>query len=87
MEVKGIIWVGSATEDRDATTSFFADVLKMPVIADVQGFTRLAASNGDRLEFFGPDSVEHHHLDTGPVTGLWIDDAAAARAELVDAGV
>jgi hypothetical protein len=62
MEVKGIIWVGW----RPRTVMrrhFFADVLKMPVIADVQGFTRLAASNGDRLEFFGPDSVEHHHLE------------------------
>lgn len=87
MEVKGIIWVGSATDDRDTTTRFFADVLDMPVITDVRGFSRLAASNGDRLEFFGPDAVEHDHLDTGPVAGLWIDDAATARAELIEAGV
>lgn len=87
MEIKGIIWVGSATETLDKTTTFFEEVLQMPVITNVPGFTRLAAANGDRLEFFGPDSMEHDQLDTGPVAGLWIDDAAEARSELVDAGV
>lgn len=87
MEVKGIIWVGSATDDRLATTKFFAEVLGMPVVTDVPGFSRLAAANGDRLELFGPDSVEHDHLDTGPVAGLWIEDAEEARNELLEAGV
>jgi catechol 2,3-dioxygenase-like lactoylglutathione lyase family enzyme len=87
MEVKGIIWVGSATDDRTATTRFFSEVLGMPVVTDVKGFSRLAAANGDRLELFGPDSVEHDQLDTGPVAGLWVDDAGDARAELIEAGV
>lgn len=87
MEVKGIIWVGSVTDDREATTSFFSEVLGMPVVADVRGFSRLSAANGDRMEFFGPDSVEHDHLDTGPVAGLWVDDAEEARDELLAAGV
>ena len=87
MEVKGIIWVGSATDDRDATTKFFAEVLGMPVVTDVPGFSRLAAANGDRLELFGPDSVEHDHLDTGPVAGLWVEDARVARDEMIEAGV
>lgn len=87
MEVKGIIWIGSATEDLAATTKFFADVLGMPVLSDVAGFSRLRASNGDRIELFGPDSLEHDQLDTGPVAGLWVDDASEARAELEAAGV
>lgn len=87
MEVKGIIWIGSATEELDSTTRFFADVLGMPVLSDVVGFTRLRASNGDRIELFGPDAVEHDQLDTGPVAGLWVHDASEARAELEAAGV
>jgi catechol 2,3-dioxygenase-like lactoylglutathione lyase family enzyme len=87
MEIKGIIWVGSATDDRKATTRFFADVLNMPVVTDVPGFSRLSAANGDRLEFFGPDSVEHDQLDTGPVAGLWVENAREARSELIDAEV
>jgi catechol 2,3-dioxygenase-like lactoylglutathione lyase family enzyme len=87
MEIKGIIWVGSATNDRETTTKFFSEVLKMPVVTNVPGFSRLAAANGDRLELFGPDSVEHDYLDTGPVAGLWIDDADDAREEMIAAGV
>jgi catechol 2,3-dioxygenase-like lactoylglutathione lyase family enzyme len=87
MEVRGIVWVGSATDDREEATRFFSDVLGMPVETDVPGFSRLVATNGDRLELFGPDSIEHDQLDTGPVAGLWIDDAHQARIELIEAGV
>ncbi len=87
MNVKGIIWVGSMADDLDATTRFFSEVLAMPVITDVEGFTRLTAENGDRRELFGPGSVEHPVLDAGPVAGFWVDSAADAREELMAAGV
>lgn len=85
--IKGIIWVGSATDAHEATTGFFAQVLGMEVTTDVPGFSRLSAANGDRLELFGPESIEHDRLDTGPVAGLWVDDAGAARVELLAAGI
>ncbi len=87
MHIKGIIWIGSATKDRAGTASFFSERLGMKVTADVPGFTRLAADNGDLLEIFGPDSSEHDYLDTGPVAGLWVDDVENAHAELEAAGV
>jgi catechol 2,3-dioxygenase-like lactoylglutathione lyase family enzyme len=87
MHIKGIIWVGSSTEDRHRTTAFFADVLGMELAVDVPGFSRLAAGNGDLFEIFGPDSAEHGYLDTGPVAGLWVEDIIGAHTELVDAGV
>lgn len=59
----------------------------MPIVTNVEGFTRLAAENGDRLELFGPDSVEHEFLDRGPVAGFWVDDAAEARLELIESEV
>ena len=31
--------------------------------------------------------MEHDQLDTGPVAGLWIDNAPNARKELLAAGV
>ena len=87
MHIKGIIWVGSATEDRRATASFFSERLGMEVTVDVPGFTRLSAENGDLLEVFGPDSREHDQLDTGPVAGFWVDDVVGAHAELAAADV
>jgi catechol 2,3-dioxygenase-like lactoylglutathione lyase family enzyme len=87
VHIKGIIWVGSATEDRRATASFFSERLGMEVTVDVPGFTRLSAENGDLLEVFGPDSREHDQLDTGPVAGFWVDDVIGAHAELAAADV
>ena len=87
MRIKGIIWVGSVTEDRERTGAFFSEVLGMKVITDVPGFTQLTLENSDRVELFGPDSVEHDNLDTGPVAGFWVDDVASAHRELLRAGV
>jgi len=87
VRIKGIIWVGAATDDRAGTAAFFIEHLGMKLTTDVPGFTQLVAENGDRVELFGPDSVEHDHLDTGPVAGFWIDDADAAHDELVEAGL
>ena len=87
MLVKGIIWVGSATDNRSLTAAFFSEHLGMKMITDVPGFTRLRAENGDLLEIFGPDSSEHGYLETGPVAGLWVDDIEGAHTELEAAGV
>lgn len=87
MHIKGIIWIGSAAEDREKTVSFFSQLLGMEITADVPGFSRLAAENGDLFEIFGPDSSEHDQLDTGPVAGFWVDDIVAAHAELAAVGV
>ncbi len=87
MQVKGIIWVGSATEELNETAAFFAQHLGMKITDEVPGFTRLVTQNGDRVELFGPNSVEHDHLDTGPVAGFWVDDVEEAQRELQNAGV
>jgi len=87
MQVKGIIWVGTATEHRESLAAFFSQHLGMDLQTDVPGFTRLLTENGDRVEIFGPEMAEYQNLDTGPVAGFWVDDAAAARAELLAAGV
>ena len=83
MRIKGIIWVGSATEDRERTRAFFSQVLGMKVITDVPGFTQLTVGNSDRVELFGPDSVEHDHLDLliQNVGDSWHDDLAGDRRQ------
>jgi catechol 2,3-dioxygenase-like lactoylglutathione lyase family enzyme len=87
VQVKGIIWVGTPTDAREQLATFFHDLLGMSVATDAVGFTRLSTANGDRIEIFGPESSEYVQLDTGPVAGFWVDDAHAARRELIAAGV
>lgn len=87
MRIKGIIWVGSATDDLEATSKFFENRLGLELTTNVRGFTRLEMEDGDRIEIFGPESAEHDQLDTGPVAGFKVADVEAARQELIDAGV
>jgi catechol 2,3-dioxygenase-like lactoylglutathione lyase family enzyme len=85
MRIKGIVWIGAATEDVAASASFFSEVLGLKITTKVPGFVRLTTENGDRIELFGPDSAEHDDLDTGPVAGFWVDDLDQARRELLEA--
>jgi catechol 2,3-dioxygenase-like lactoylglutathione lyase family enzyme len=85
MRVKGIVWVGAATEDLAASASFFSSILGLEVLTNVPGFVRLTTENGDRIELFGPDSAEHDELGTGPVAGFWVDDLDEAHSELLKA--
>ncbi len=81
MRIKGIIWVGSATDDQAGVADFFTTTLGFKKGVNVPGFTQLSAENGDRLELFGPDSVEHDQLDTGPVAGLWVENVQEAHQD------
>ena len=47
MQIKGIIWVGTATDDRTSLGNFFSDVLGLDKTVDVKGFTQLTMANGD----------------------------------------
>jgi len=86
VRIKGIIWIGSAADNREQTAAFFANTLGMALTVDVPGFSRLTAENGDLLEIFGADSAEHDNLDTGPVAGFWVDDLDGAHEELLASG-
>lgn len=86
MRIKGVIWVGSVADADGAMSRFLTDVLGLRKTVDVPGFTQLTMENGDRIELFGAESVEHDMLDTGPVAGFWVDDLDAARDELITAG-
>ena len=87
MQVKGIIWVGTATAARAELAGFFEEKLGMDVVTDVNGFTRLVTASGDRVEIFGPEMKEYSQLSTGPVAGFWVEDASTAREELLAGGV
>lgn len=86
MRIKGVIWIGSSTDEGAAMASFFTEVLGLRKTVDVPGFTQLTMENGDRIELFGRGSPEHELLDTGPVAGFWVDDLDGAREELLASG-
>jgi catechol 2,3-dioxygenase-like lactoylglutathione lyase family enzyme len=87
MEIKGLVWVGTATDRYDATVAFFREMLGLSVFHQSPALTVLVAPSGDWVEVFGPGHQHYGEFDTGPVVEFLVDDLAAARAELEGRGV
>ena len=87
MEIIKLGWVGTRTEQAEATVAFFRDVLGLRPEALGPGFWLLMLPDGSKIEVFGPDSSINRHFSTGPVAGFLVDDVRGATAELRSAGV
>ena len=87
MEIKGLVWVGTATERYEPTVAFFKDILGLSVFHQHPGLTVLRAPTGEWVEVFGPGHEHFSEFDTGPVVEFLVDDLDAARAELEGRGV
>jgi hypothetical protein len=87
MEIKGLVWVGTATERYEPTVAFFKDVMGLSVFHQSPALTVLRTSGGDWVEVFGPDHEHFGEFDTGPVVEFLVEDLDAARAELEGRGV
>lgn len=87
MQIKGLVWVGTATGRFDETVGFFRDVLGLSVFHESPDLSVLRLSGGEWVEVFGPGHEHAGEFTTGPVVEFLVDDLAAARAELEDKGV
>jgi predicted enzyme related to lactoylglutathione lyase len=87
MQIRGLVWVGTATERYDETVKFFQEVLGLTMFHQSPDLSILKLPVGDWVEVFGPG---HHHFaefDTGPVVEFQVDNLEEARAELESLGV
>jgi len=87
MKVKGIVWVGTATEHYDETVRFFKDTLGLSAYHEREGLSILRLEGGEWVEVFGPSDPHFAEFDSGPVVEFLVDDLDAARAELEGKGV
>jgi catechol 2,3-dioxygenase-like lactoylglutathione lyase family enzyme len=87
VEIIKLAWLGTRTENADATVAFFRDVLGLRLVVDEPGFWVLKLPDGGKVEIFGPDRDINRHFTTGPVAGFLVDDVDRATAELRSAQV
>ena len=82
MKVLKLAWLGTRTENAEATARFFRDVLGAG--SDLVGadFWLMKLADGSKVEVLAPGSPVHGHFTTGPVAGFLVDDVSAAAAEL-----
>jgi catechol 2,3-dioxygenase-like lactoylglutathione lyase family enzyme len=87
MRAHKLAWLGTRTDNPEATVEFFRSVLGLSVDHEEPGFVVLRLPDGAKVEVFGPGSDFNRHFTTGPVAGFLVDDVQAATAELAAAGV
>lgn len=87
MQVKGLVWLGTRTNEFEKTVDFFRNVLGFAPFHQGNDVAVLKLPGGEWLEVFGPNDTEHAHFDTGPVGEFLVDDVSASRKELESRGV
>jgi predicted enzyme related to lactoylglutathione lyase len=87
MEVRGLVWAGTATDKFDETVTFFRDVLGLSMFHEATDLAVLKLSSGDWMEVFGPGHAHFEEFKGGLVVEFLVDDLGAARAELEGRGV
>jgi catechol 2,3-dioxygenase-like lactoylglutathione lyase family enzyme len=87
MNVKGIVWVGTATDKYQEMVGFFRDTLGLSVYHERDDLSILRLASGEWVEVFGPGDPHYEEFDRGPVVEFLVDDLEDARAELEGKGV
>jgi catechol 2,3-dioxygenase-like lactoylglutathione lyase family enzyme len=87
MKIKGIVWVGTATEHFQETVRFFSETMGLDVFHERDAVSVLRLESGEWLEVFGPADPHFAEFDRGLAVEFLVDDVDAARAELEGKGV
>jgi predicted enzyme related to lactoylglutathione lyase len=87
MKIKGIVWVGTATDKYDEMVGFFKDTLGLSTFHERDSLSILRLESGEWVEVFGPGDPHFKEFDTGPVVEFLVDDLEESRAELEGTGV
>lgn len=87
MNVKGIVWVGTATDRYDETVRFFRETMGLSPFHERSDLSILRLRSGEWVEVFGPGDPHYAEFDRGPVVEFLVDDLDEARAELEGKGV
>lgn len=85
MNIKGIRYAGIKTNQFEQTVDFFEGILGLTKDHNEDGFVTLKASNGDKVEVYGPNDPHkpnHDRFTTGPVVGFEVEGIEEAAEEL-----
>lgn len=87
MQVKALVWLGVKTQQFDAMTALYRDVMELTMFQGDGASSRFTLQNGTEVHVYGPADEDHDFFGTGPVVGFLVDDVDQARAEMEAAGV
>lgn len=86
IRVKGLAWAGVGTDRYAETMRLFRDVLGLEVENEGDEQAILRMPTGQQVEIFGRDG-RGKSLNSPPTVAFEVDDVAAARDALIEAGI
>ena len=86
MKIKGIVWLGTQTNQFGPMTDFCRNVLGLLQTANENGMAVFQLPDGDLFEVFDAQTFKDEFMPH-PVAGLLVDDIVAARAEMEAKGI
>jgi catechol 2,3-dioxygenase-like lactoylglutathione lyase family enzyme len=90
MRTKGLIWLGTCTQNLTNTVEFFRDVLGLEPAFEESQTAELSMENGDRIQLFAPGHPYFKFFTahaSGPVPLFEVDDLDTAKHAILDAGL
>jgi len=87
MHVKGLSWLGLRTAQFEEMVIFFRDVMGMQPIRDEPEIVGFQLTDGTQMELYRPQEEFHAFFTTGPVIAFRVEDVAAARTTMEEAGI
>jgi catechol 2,3-dioxygenase-like lactoylglutathione lyase family enzyme len=79
-------FVGIRTERFEATVAVYRDALGLALVHESPGAAWFALDDGTQVHVYGPADDDHAFFGNAPCIGYLVEDFAAARAALIDAG-
>jgi catechol 2,3-dioxygenase-like lactoylglutathione lyase family enzyme len=86
--ITGFGWVGIRTDRYEAMCRFVGATLGLSLVEEEEDLAVFEFPNEDVVELFrAGGTMDHPHLTTGPVPGLWVEDLEVAEDHLRSHGV
>ena len=86
MNVKGIAWAGTKTENYQETKTFFENILNFTILEDKGIVTIYQLPNGDIFELLSPEAAPEIGHPKGCKVDFLVDDVRKSVEEMVAAG-
>jgi hypothetical protein len=86
MKIKGIIWLGTHTNQFGPMTDFCRNVLGLSQTASEDGLAVFQLPDGDLFEVFDAQTFKDEFM-SHPVAGFLVDDIVSARIEMEAKGI
>jgi hypothetical protein len=86
MKIKGIVWLGTQTQQFGPMVDFCRTVLGLSETSSENGMAVFQLPDGDIFEVFDAQVFNDESM-SHPVAGFLVDDIAAARAEMEARGI